>query len=185
MEKGLNWYVLETFQIPSKDIRTYSPQTLAYIGDGVYDLIIRSIMVGQGNTSAGQLHRKTSKLVNAKAQAEMIELLLPELSETEEVVYRRGRNAKSPTMAKHASMSEYRRATGFEALMGYLYLEGNMDRILELVKLGLSRFKPEGEKQEEGRTKEKFKGQQRKQPADQGKRDSSHLEDREEENREK
>lgn len=151
MEKGLNGYVLEKFQIPSKDIRTYSPLTLAYIGDGVYDLIIRSLMVGKGNTSAGQLHKQTSRLVNAKTQAEMIELLLPELSEAEEAVYRRGRNAKSPTMAKHASMSEYRRATGFEALMGYLYLEEDMDRILELVELGLTRLQPEEEHREEGR----------------------------------
>lgn len=143
MEKGLNGYILERFQIPSKDIRTYSPLALAYIGDGAYDLIIRSLMVGKGNTSASQLHKQTSRLVNAKAQAEMIELLLSELTQEEEAVYRRGRNAKSPTMAKHASMSEYRRATGFEALMGYLYLQEDMERMLELVKLGLARLQQE------------------------------------------
>ena len=141
MEKGINQYILECFEIPRQDIRTYSPLTLAYIGDGIYDLVIRSLVVGRGNTSANRLHKKTSSLVKAKAQSDMIEALLPELTAEEEAVYRRGRNAKSPTMAKNASMSDYRRATGFEALMGYLYLQEDLGRLVELVKLGLERIK--------------------------------------------
>lgn len=139
METGINAFILEKFGIEKQDIRTYSPLTLAYIGDGVYDLIIRSIVVGKGNTHANCLHRKTSSLVKAKAQSELIEALLSELTEEEEAVYRRGRNAHSPTMAKNATMSDYRRATGFEALMGHLYLKNEFARMVELVEVGLKR----------------------------------------------
>ncbi len=134
----INRIILDEFGIKQQDIRTYSPLTLAYIGDGIYDLVIRSIVVGQGNTHANLLHKKTSSMVKAKAQSDMMEILLPHLSEEETAVYKRGRNANSPTMAKNATMSDYRRATGFEALMGYLYLKDDFDRLLELVKLGLS-----------------------------------------------
>lgn len=139
METGINAYILGKFKIEQQDIRTYSPLTLAYIGDGIYDLVIRSIVVGKGNTQASQLHKKTSSMVKAKAQSDMIETLLPELTEEEETVYKRGRNAKSPTMAKNASMSDYRRATGFEALMGYLYLKDEFERLVQLVEMGLER----------------------------------------------
>lgn len=138
-ENGINKYILENFKIEPQDIRTYSSLTLAYIGDGVYDLIIRSIVVGEANTSANRLHRRTSGMVKAGAQAEMIRVLLPELDPEEKAVYKRGRNAHSPTMAKNATMSDYRKATGFEALMGYLYLKNNFARMVELVKLGLVR----------------------------------------------
>ena len=139
MEKGIDAYILEEFKIEPQDIRTYSPLTLAYIGDGIYDLIIRSIVVGEGNTSANLLHGRTSGMVKASAQAEMIRVLLPDLTPEEEAIYKRGRNAHSPTMAKNATMSDYRKATGFEALMGYLYLNNNFARMVELVKLGLVR----------------------------------------------
>lgn len=140
MEKGIDAYIKEQFQIPDVDIRTYSPLTLAYIGDGIYDLVIRSIVVAKGNTRAGELHKRTSRIVKAHTQAEMIEKLLPLLTEEEEGVYRRGRNAKSPTMAKNATMSDYRKATGFEALMGWLYLCDDFPRLVELVKAGLERL---------------------------------------------
>ena len=149
MEKSIDTAALpifsairETFDIRKGDIRTYSPLTLAYIGDGIYDLVIRSMIVAQGNTKASQLHQHTSHLVKAHSQSAMMEYLLPVLSE-EEAVYKRGRNAKSPTMAKNASMSDYRRATGFEALMGYLYLADRVDRILELTVLGLDGLEKE------------------------------------------
>ena len=137
MEKGIDAYIKEQFHLPPVDIRTYSPLTLAYIGDGIYDLIIRSIIVGKGNTKASRLHQETSKLVRAQAQSEMIDLLLPYLSEEETDIYRRGRNAKSPTMAKNATMTDYRKATGFEALMGYLYLKDEFERMVELIKIAL------------------------------------------------
>lgn len=125
------------FHVEDVDIRTYSPLTLAYIGDGIYDLVIRSIIVGHGNTKTSQLHQHTSHLVKAHTQSEMMEYLLPELTKEEENYYRRGRNAKSPTMAKNATMGDYRRATGFEALMGYLYLTDQFERLLYLVNTGL------------------------------------------------
>lgn len=138
MEKGIDAYIREQFDIKEVDIRTYSPLTLAYIGDGIFDLVIRSIVVGRGNTRANELHHRTSHIVKAHTQAEMAEKLLPVLTETENDIYRRGRNAKSPTMAKNATMSDYRKATGFEALMGYLYLTDQFERIVFLVKEGLA-----------------------------------------------
>ena len=140
MEKGINAYIKEQFAIEEVDIKTYSPLTLAYIGDGIYDLVIRSVVVDRGNTKAAKLHQTTSQLVKAHAQSEMMNAILPLLTEEEADVYRRGRNAKSPTMAKNATMSDYRRATGFEALMGYLYLKDEFGRIVELVKCGLSHY---------------------------------------------
>lgn len=138
MEKGIDAYIREQFDIKEVDIRTYSPLTLAYIGDGIFDLVIRSIVVGRGNTRANELHHRTSHIVKAHTQAEMAEKLLSVLTETENDIYRRGRNAKSPTMAKNATMSDYRKATGFEALMGYLYLTDQFERIVFLVKEGLA-----------------------------------------------
>ena len=137
IEKGIDSYLKEQFDIPDVDVRTYSPLTLAYIGDGIYDLVIRSLVVAKGNTRAGELHKRTSQIVKAKTQAEMIEAILPMLSEEEMDIYRRGRNAKSPTMAKNATMADYRKATGFEALMGYLYLKEEFVRLVELVKAGI------------------------------------------------
>ena len=127
----------ELFDLKDADLRTYSPLTLAYIGDAIYDLIIRTMIVRQGNTQVNKLHRHASSLVKAGAQSKMMELLEPDLTEEELAVYKRGRNAHSPTMAKHATMADYRRATGFEALMGYLYLKEDYSRIVELVRKGI------------------------------------------------
>lgn len=139
MEKSLNQQIKETFAIADVDIRTYSPLTLAYIGDGIFDVVIRSIVVGRGNTPVNQLHHKTSHIVKAHSQAMMAEVLLDEMTDAEKDIYRRGRNAKSHTMAKNATVMDYRSATGFEALMGYLYLTDEMDRILELISIALER----------------------------------------------
>lgn len=135
MEKGIDSYIKEQFHIKDVDIRTYSPLSLAYIGDGVFDLVIRSIVVAKGNTKASQLHQRTSQIVKAATQSKMAEALEPHLTEIELDAYRRGRNAKSPTMAKNATMSDYRKATGFEALVGYLYLTDQFERIVELTKI--------------------------------------------------
>lgn len=119
------------------DIRTYSPLTLAYIGDGIYDLIIRTMIVNHANQQVNKLHKKASSLVNAKTQANIIHSLIDELTEEELAVYKRGRNAKSYTSAKNATITDYRTATGFEALCGYLYLLDRYDRLFELVRIGL------------------------------------------------
>ena len=130
-------YIKEQFGIKDVDIRTYSPLTLAYIGDGIFDIVIRSVVVGKGTTKASQLHKHTSSIVKAHTQAVMIEALEPHLTKEEADIYRRGRNAKSPTMAKNATMADYRKATGLEALMGYLYLSDDFERVVELTKLGV------------------------------------------------
>ena len=136
METGLS-ELKELFELKDMDLRTYSPLTLAYIGDGVYELVIRTILGKKGNCPVNQLHKMASSLVKAGAQSKMMELLEPDLTEEELAVYKRGRNAHSPTMAKHATMADYRRATGFEALMGYLYLKEDYSRIVELVRKGI------------------------------------------------
>lgn len=129
--------IKEEFSCEPVDVRTYSPLTLAFIGDCVFDLIIRTVVVERGNRAANGLHKTKSTIVKAQTQAEMIEALLPELTAEENSVYRRGRNAKSYTTAKNASIGDYRKATGFEALIGYLYLQDDMNRVLYLVKKGL------------------------------------------------
>ncbi|MBP3900614.1 MAG: ribonuclease III [Blautia sp.] len=120
-----------------KDLRTYSPLTLAYLGDAVYELVVRTALVEKGNCPVNRLNKMASDLVKASAQSQMAARIESELTEEEAAVYRRGRNAHSPTMAKHASMGDYRRATGVEALVGYLYLKGDMARVLELMEKGL------------------------------------------------
>ena len=139
MGREIDSYIKEQFGIAKVDIRTYSPLTLAYIGDGIFDVIIRSIVVGRGNTPVNQLHHKTSHVVKAHSQAIMAEALMDVLTDTEKDIYRRGRNAKSHTMAKNATVTDYRSATGFEALMGYLYLTDQMERMMEVVSIGLER----------------------------------------------
>lgn len=120
------------------DVRSYSPLALAYIGDGVFDLIIRSYVLNKGNMQVNKLHRHTSSIVKAETQAKMAVFLEPFLRKEEDAVYKRGRNAKSHTTAKNASVGDYRKATGFEALLGYLYLTGQNDRLMELVKMALT-----------------------------------------------
>lgn len=127
----------ELFHLEDQDLRSYSPLTLAYIGDGVYELIIRTILVKKGNCPVNRLHKKASSLVKAGAQSAIMEVIEEKLTPEELSVYRRGRNAHSPTMAKHATMADYRRATGFEALMGYLYLKEDYTRMLTLVRMGI------------------------------------------------
>lgn len=129
--------IKECFGCKEQDVRAYSPLTLAYIGDGVYELVIRSVIVERANRSNNDLHKRTTKYVNAGTQAKMAEALLKLLTEDEEAVYRRGRNAKSNTAAKNASLGDYRKATGLEALLGYLYLTDQMPRVLELIKQGI------------------------------------------------
>lgn len=126
------------FELPEQDIRTYSPLTLAYIGDGIYELIVRTVIVGQANRPTHELHKLTTRYVKAQAQAQMLLSLKEELTEEEADVARRGRNAKPYTTAKNASRADYHKATGFEALMGYLYLTGQTERLLELVHKGMA-----------------------------------------------
>ena len=127
----------ETFGIGPLDLRNYSPLTLAYIGDAAYELVIRSIIVEQGNALVNKLHKRSSRLVKAKTQAEAAARLMDVFTEEELAVYKRGRNARSHTMAKNAEMTDYRMATGFEAVMGYLHLKQDYERMVTLVSLGI------------------------------------------------
>ena len=141
MEKSLilKEKFLNEFGLEEQDLRTYSPLTLAYIGDAIFELVVRTVLVERKNTQAEKLHKAATKIVKAETQALMIEAIKDELTEEEMAVYKRGRNAKAVTRAKNATMSEYRRATGVEALMGYLYLKGDMERMIKLIHLGVEK----------------------------------------------
>ena len=132
--------VMKSFALKEVDIRSYSPLALTYIGDGVFDLVIRTVVVERGNAPVSRLHHSTASYVRAATQAAMIEALLPELTQEELAVYRRGRNAKPHTSAKNASLADYLKATGLEALIGYLYLLGRTQRLIELIKDGLEKL---------------------------------------------
>ena len=110
-----------------------SPLTLAYIGDTVYDLYVRTLLLHQSDATVHKLHMEASRQVRASAQAEVSERLLPMLTEQEASVYRRGRNAHIGTIPRSASIGQYRAATGLEALFGYLYLKGDDARLRELM----------------------------------------------------
>lgn len=111
----------------------YSPLVLAYMGDAVFEIFVREMIVLSSNRPVNKLHKMSSALVRAQSQARMIKAIKPYLTEKEYGIYRRGRNAKSNTSAKNASIKDYRRATGFEALIGYLYLDGQKERMHELM----------------------------------------------------
>ena len=129
----------QTVKIPEKtqDIRQIPALTLAYLGDAIYELVIRTTLVENGMSHVDSLNRRASGYAKAPTQAKIFHMIEPDLSEEEIGYYKRGRNAKSGSVAKSGTVAEYRIATGFEALMGYLYLTGQMDRILELVKKGI------------------------------------------------
>lgn len=132
MEKAIK----ETFALEAINADQYSPLTLAYIGDGAYEIVIRTLLVHQGNTHVDRLNKRASNLAKAVTQSQMILAVLEKLTEEEVAVFKRGRNAKSYTSAKNASINDYRRATGFEALIGWLYLKGEFDRMTEIIRMG-------------------------------------------------
>ena len=139
MEEILD-YLLKPFNIERKEAKEFSPLVLAYIGDAVYELIVRSVLVSMGNRPVNKLNKDATSLVKAGAQSEIIKLISDKLSEEEYTVFKRGRNSSPHTMAKNASMTDYKYATGFEALIGFLYLDNRCDRALELVKLGIDLY---------------------------------------------
>ncbi|HCM91988.1 MAG: ribonuclease III [Lachnospiraceae bacterium] len=131
--------IKDKFGLADIDANGYSPLTLAFIGDSVFDLVVKTVVVERANRSANILHRKTSRIVRAQSQAQMVKWFIEKgiLSDEELAIYKRGRNAKSPTTAKNASVGDYRKATGLEALIGYLYLKNRTSRIVELIKTGM------------------------------------------------
>lgn len=132
----------ETLKLKEVDVKSYSPLALAYIGDGVYEMIVRTKVMNHGSTQVNNMHKKSARLVNAGTQARIIRHLLEDedLTPEETTIYKRGRNAKSATTAKHATVADYRTATGLEALCGYLYLNGRITRLVALVSKGLEKI---------------------------------------------
>ena len=151
MEKSIEWqfdsYMQEIFQMQEVDIKTYSPLALAYIGDCIFDLIIKSLVLNQGNKQVQKMHKGTSRIVQASAQSLMMREIQKHLTEEEHLVYKRGRNTKTVSPARNQSLTDYRRATGFESLLGYLYLKKEWKRMLDLVKIGIDSLETEWEKE--------------------------------------
>lgn len=138
IEYGLEYYIKNIPGMTRTDPKQSSPLVLAYIGDCVFDLIIRLMAAGRGNRQVHKLHEETSHYVQASSQSQMMRAMQQHLTAEEHAVYRRGRNTRSVTPAKNQSITDYRRATGFEALIGYLYLNGEYERLTELVTIGLN-----------------------------------------------
>lgn len=115
-----------------RPIGEYSPLALAYMGDAVFTIFMREHLLRIGNAPVNALHKKSAEYVNAAAQAQMYHRILPFLTENEQAVMKRGRNAKSNSKAKNADIADYRHATGLEALFGYLFLKGDIDRAKEI-----------------------------------------------------
>ena len=130
----------EALQLEPIDVCSYSPLALAYMGDAVYEVLIRTRVMNRGSMQVNKMHKKSASLVKAEAQAQLIRSIEEELTPQEHAVYKRGRNAHSASSAKNASIRDYRMATGFEALVGYLYLTGQYERLLKLVHDGLERI---------------------------------------------
>lgn len=139
-EKTLKEQITLKMDLKSASAGSYSPLVLAYAGDAFYELVIRTAVISQGNTSVNTLNRKTSSLAKAVTQAQIIHLIMEDLTEEEIHIFKRGRNANSATVAKNASITDYRHATGFEAVIGWLYLGGQEQRAIELIQLGLERY---------------------------------------------
>lgn len=123
-----------SFRSPAEKerVRQMNPVVLAFVGDAVYTLFVRERLALSHQYKTGELDRRTAEIVSAHGQSRKLEQILPLLTEEEEDIFRRGRNAKKPTKSKNASVGEYVRSTGFEALLGYLYLTGQTERLEEL-----------------------------------------------------
>lgn len=123
---------MERFTDKKCDVNMLSPLNLAFVGDTVFDLFVRESLVCQANRPVSKLHQKATALVKASAQAKAVEKIKDRLTEQEQGVIRRGRNAHSNHKAKNMSEADYHTATGLEALFGYLYLKGEIDRLREI-----------------------------------------------------
>ncbi|WP_069997108.1 Mini-ribonuclease 3 [Cellulosilyticum sp. I15G10I2] len=118
----------------------YSPLALAYIGDAVYEIFVRTYVINKGNAPVNKMHKASRELVRASTQAQIYHMIENVLSDEEKDALRRGRNAKSISTPKNADITEYRHATGLEALIGHLYIKGDINRISELMRLGIEKF---------------------------------------------
>ena len=122
---------------PDAEINSFSPLSLAYVGDAVYEVYVRSYVMQNGNMQVNKLHRASTRYVSAKAQSTIIHSIMDSLTEEEIAIFKRGRNAHSYTSAKNADIVDYRHATGFEALIGYLFISKKFDRLNEIIKMSV------------------------------------------------
>lgn len=125
------------FHKPQKATNLIAPVALAYMGDAVFELLIRQYLLSKPNHKSNYMHKEATSYVSAKAQHRWLEKWLPHLTEEETDIVRRGRNTKSGTPPKNADMIDYRHATAFECLVGYLYFEQRIERIEQLFEIGL------------------------------------------------
>ena len=125
--------ILQCEPVEKERARQMNPVVLAFVGDAVYTLLVREQLALSSGYKTGELNRRASEIVSAHGQSAALDHILPRLTEEEADIFRRGRNAKKPTKSKNASVGEYVRSTGFEAVIGYLYLTGNIARIEELL----------------------------------------------------
>ncbi|NLM11209.1 MAG: Mini-ribonuclease 3 [Clostridiaceae bacterium] len=126
-------------------VNQLSPLVLAFVGDSVFDLFIRSRLVMKKKESAHRMHVKAINYVKASAQSKIVSILHDKLNEDEKIIFRRGRNSKSATVPKNADVLDYRRATAFEAVLGYLYLLGMYGRLEEILNMAAEIIEQEGE----------------------------------------
>lgn len=129
---------LEEFDFDVNKVNSLSPLVLAYVGDAVYEVFVRTLLISGGNAPVHLLHKRSVNYVKAKAQSDIIHRIMDVLTPEENDIVRRGRNAKSGTIPKNADVTEYKYATGFETLIGYLYLSKDYDRLMNILKLAVS-----------------------------------------------
>lgn len=127
----------EFIRLNEIEIKMLNPLVWAYMGDAVYEMYVRSFIISDAKRTSFELHKKSIKYVKAGAQSAHLELIMPHLTEEESDIVRRGRNSKSNHLPKNADVIDYRRATAFEALIGYLYLLKRYDRLGEIINLVL------------------------------------------------
>ena len=132
--------------IKNIDLQNVSMQTLAFIGDSVYNVYVRTYLASISNMQTGKLHVCSIKYVSARGQAKVVDYLFDSLSEEEKLVYKRGRNTNIHTVSKNVEISQYKKSTGFEALIGYLYLSQNIKRLEEIINLSIEYIDKEGQK---------------------------------------
>ena len=125
------------------DAYALNPVSLAFVGDAVYSLYIRTHFCIKTHAKSGSLHKSSTKFVKAKSQSLSYECILPMLTEREMDILRRGRNAKTNTVSKNASLSEYKKSTAFEAVLGYLYLSGQKERLNLILKIATEQMRKE------------------------------------------
>ncbi|MDO5112291.1 MAG: ribonuclease III domain-containing protein [Clostridia bacterium] len=142
-ETNIAGAVRRALMLPYKDPRMVSPLVLAYIGDTVYDLFVRTLVISHSDLGVHGLHKLSAGRVCAAAQAAAYHRIADKLTQDEQDVYKRGRNAHMGTVPKHASITDYRTATGLEALMGYLYLAGDDERLQTLMRAALEETEEE------------------------------------------